>query len=745
MGRMAIVLLVIVVAAPARGALIPGGGPSASDCYVELDVVGANGGNKLICVDGDPSCDSDGQCQGACTFSVSLCVNQSNVAGCTPAAAKKPLTVKGATLSLPAATGVAPACGAATAVAVPLKGKQRTKRGKKRIKVTAVVDGKPPRDADRLVLLCMPREGACPTTTTTIVVTSTTTTTTLPPVADAQVLLVGERLARFSTADPSVVEAPVDVVGLTLGDTLVGIDRRPQNGFLYGLGFNAGAGTVQLYAVGSSTGQATPIGATGVFVDGLGDPVTIGAGIGTRFGVDFNPTTDRVRVVNDAGQNFRINPNTGSFVDGNLGGGIVAGVNMDGPLNGTTDTVQETAYSNAAPSATVTTQYTLDPSIDALCIQNPPNLGTQTVCKALGSAIDAVLGFDIPPGVDAPASNEPAVGSGVAVVRPAGQPAEFLAGVDLTTGALGTPVALGTSDVVGLAIQRPASIPMIALLTGGVNLLRFTAGTPGTTTSVLVTGVTAGETLVSIDFRPQTGHLLALGINATANTGTLYMVDPQTGAATAIGSPSQIAFVDDSAAPVDFPDPAVVAWGIDVNPTVDRVRVVAGSGLTFRVNPNSGAPVDGNLGGAAILVGTNTDGPINGLTTSVHEAAYTNNVGQSLAGGVTTLYTLDALTDAFYIQAPPNAGTQTSALPVTVGGAPIDFTALCGFDIPAGVDVAAANVPVTEGVGWAALTVSGATHLYRIDLPTGAATDVGAIGTGSVPIAGLTVGNATLQ
>ena len=47
-----------------------------------------------------------------------------------------------------------------------------------------------------------------------------------------------------------------------------------------------------------------------------------------------------------------------------------------------------------------------------------------------------------------------------------------------------------------------------------------------------------------------------------------------------------------------LPDPATVGWGFDFNPAADRIRVVAGS-LNFRVNPNTGAAVDGDNGGDA--------------------------------------------------------------------------------------------------------------------------------------------------
>jgi hypothetical protein len=41
---------------------------------------------------------------------------------------------------------------------------------------------------------------------------------------------------------------------------------------------------------------------------------------------------------------------------------------------------------------------------------------------------------------------------------------------------------------------------------------------------VAITGITMGETLVAIDVRPQNEGLYGLGVDATANTATLYHI-----------------------------------------------------------------------------------------------------------------------------------------------------------------------------------------------------------------------------
>jgi hypothetical protein len=564
------------------------------------------------------------------------------------------------------------------------------------------------------------------------------------PALNAHALVNGNGIAAFATSFASGLEAPLALTGVDAGDLIVSIDRRPQNGFLYGLGFNATAGTVRLYAISGTTGIAAPIGATGMFVGPDGTtPVPVGAGTNTSFGMDFNPSVDRVRVVNSAGQNFRINPNTGAFVDGS---GTVANVNMDGAINGAASSVQETAYTNNAPNATLTTQYTLDRDSDQVCIQNPPNAGTQTQCLALGGRVDAVLGFDIAPGVDTATANAPvAAGAATAVVRREGQGVESLARIDLANGALTDLGVIGSGGITGVAIQQPAATPFIGLSFDGTQLLRFTSAAPNTTVSAAIAGIAAGETLVGIDFRPQTGQLYGLAVNDDTDAATLYLLDPQTGAATPVGAAGQVRFVDALGATVPLPD-ASEGYGFDFNPTVDRIRVTSSSGLNFRINPNNGAPVDGNLNNtAAPPDGINTDGNINGLPTGsfgVTGAAYTNSFGQPLTGGVTTQYVLDAESNQLFIQNPPNAGAVIAGRQLTVDGDPLEFTWVSGFDIPSDVRVMASGTPATAGSAFAVLMVEGAQRFYSIDLTNARATRLATLTT---PLAGLAVGQVALR
>jgi hypothetical protein len=562
------------------------------------------------------------------------------------------------------------------------------------------------------------------------------------PTSDSSALLSNNRLAAFPMAFPAGFEAAVDITGVLAGDTLVSIDRRPQNGFLYGLGYNATAGTVQLYSISSSTAFATPVGAVGSFVAADGTAVRIGADASTVFGIDFNPTVDRVRVVNSAGQNFRMNPNNGALVDGDA---ATPGTQMDGGINGPAMSLNETAYTNSSQSVTVTTQYGVDATIDALCIQNPPNTGTQTLCQPLSVPVETVQGFDIPPSVTVATSNTQATGLGVAVVRASGRTQDELVMVNLNNGTVTTAGPISTADVIGIALQQPAATPIVALSADGTQLSRFSSATPGTAVTVTIAGVTAGETLVGIDYRPQTGQLYSLGINPASDTGTVYILDPQSGAATVVGTTAgRVAFVDGTGAPVDLPAMSA-GYGFDFNPTVDRIRVVTGSGLNLRLNPNDGNPVDGNLGNTASPpAGINPDGPLNGGpsgTTGATAAAYTNSFGQSLTGGVTTQYVLDPASNMLFIQNPPNAGTLTAGQTITVSGNTLDFSEANGFDIPWNVRVTTSASPAT-GLAFAALTVGSTTRLYTIELSTGRAISLGNLSGG---VSGLAVGQTTIR
>ena len=218
-------------------------------------------------------------------------------------------------------------------------------------------------------------------------------------------------------------------------------------------------------------------------------------------------------------------------------------------------------------------------------------------------------------------------------------------------------------------------------LTGNNKIAYYNAQNLSTPTeSWEITGLQPSETILSIDYRPATGQLYALG-----STSRLYIINEETGLATALGAgPFTPAIASENAS-------------IDFNPTVDRIRLVTDSGQNLRLHPE--------LGTVAA-----TDGSINGGNNpKIGAVAYTN----SMAGASSTmLYDIDFEADKLYIQNPPNDGGLQE-----VGDLTVDFMGLGGFDIMANNSLALAVVHNDED-----------SRLYTVDLASGKASWVGTFG-----------------
>jgi hypothetical protein len=242
------------------------------------------------------------------------------------------------------------------------------------------------------------------------------------------------------------------------------------------------------------------------------------------------------------------------------------------------------------------------------------------------------------------------------------------------------------------AVVAVAPAATIYGLTTRDQLVTFDSTAPMALTNArFISGMDANESMLGIDIRPVNGVIYGLG-----SFGNLYTVNAITGAATKVAQLTDS--ITGGALALDG-----VEFGFDFNPTVDRIRMTSDRGQNFRINPITGVTVvDGTLNQAA-------------GTPNIVGSAYTNNDTNPNTG--TTLYNIDSVSDQLTIQAPPNNGTQTN-----VGGLGVDVTALVGFDI---LTVGAANT------AYAALQAEGTvgSSLYTLDLATGAASLIGAIGT----------------
>jgi hypothetical protein len=187
----------------------------------------------------------------------------------------------------------------------------------------------------------------------------------------------GNGLAKFDSEAPGNLTGSVPITGLQSGEQILGIDFRPANGQLYGLG-----STNRLYTINPATGAATQVGSPGAFsLDG------------TSFGFDFNPVADRIRVVSNTGQNLRLNPN-----DGTLAGTDTPVAYATADANqGQPPSIVGSSYTNNFAQAPTTTLYGIDSNRDVLVIQNPPNGGTLNTVGPLGADVGDQVGSDVSP------------------------------------------------------------------------------------------------------------------------------------------------------------------------------------------------------------------------------------------------------------------------------------------------------------------------------------------------------------
>jgi Domain of unknown function (DUF4394) len=242
-------------------------------------------------------------------------------------------------------------------------------------------------------------------------------------------------------------------------------------------------------------------------------------------------------------------------------------------------------------------------------------------------------------------------------------------------------------------------------LTSDQRLVAFRACKPGKVREIGdVSGLGGGDSaLVGIDFRVQDGMLYGVG-----NGGGVYTLDTTTGAASFV---SQIGPALDGA-----------SFGVDFNPVANRLRIVSDAGQNLRHDvtlATGGTTEDLDL--------TYTAPPTAPVTaTGIAGAAYTNNdfTVMGAANTATTLFDLDTNLNQLVIQSPPNNG-----ILVATGLLGVDPGSAVGFDI---YSVLGLDGMTTSNFGLASLSVGGVTGMYGIDMLTGKAISLGALGDSTV-------------
>ncbi|MFN0011784.1 MAG: DUF4394 domain-containing protein [Phycisphaerales bacterium] len=235
-------------------------------------------------------------------------------------------------------------------------------------------------------------------------------------------------------------------------------------------------------------------------------------------------------------------------------------------------------------------------------------------------------------------------------------------------------------------------------------LVTFAPNAPGVfLTDTVITGLAPDETILGIDARPRTGGLVIM-----TNGNRLMSVDAVTAAATAIGA----GFAPALSGATEF--------GMDFNPTVDRIRVVDNLGGNRRLNPVTGG-----------AVATDTGLTSGGMSIGANGTAYRNwqfllgvnapnfSVRQYVVIGSGTSFGLGEVGSMVGGNASFNGGVVTAI----GGGFAAPSTDNIGFDIFGPLDEA--YVSLTD-------TTSFASSFYGLDLGTGGLNNLGIVGSGSV-------------
>jgi hypothetical protein len=155
---------------------------------------------------------------------------------------------------------------------------------------------------------------------------------------------------------------------------------------------------------------------------------------GARSGVDFNPQSDRLKLVSAGGQNLRVNVELGATaVDPGV---AYAPTDVNA---GKRPAIAASAYTNARAGAATTKLFDIDSAEDVLVLQDPPNDGVLTTIGPLGADFGPAAGFEI-------------------VTEPSGEDRAYAASgstlyaIDLSTGSATRLGTIGAGDVVAVGL-----------------------------------------------------------------------------------------------------------------------------------------------------------------------------------------------------------------------------------------------------------------------------------------------------
>jgi hypothetical protein len=249
---------------------------------------------------------------------------------------------------------------------------------------------------------------------------------------------------------------------------------------------------------------------------------------------------------------------------------------------------------------------------------------------------------------------------------------------------------IGLAAIFLVLSALPARAEFLIGLTTTNTLITFDSNSPGTVSNQIAISGIGSETILDIDLRPANGLLYGLG-----SAGNLYAINTSNGIATLSATLFGTTL-----------DANATQFGIDFNPTVDRLRIVSNTGQDLRLTPGTNS-----------ATGTSIDGNLNGAATGAVSVAYTNSDNDPTTG--TTLFYLGSGSspNSLFNTTAPNAGTLALVGPLGVTSSSLNV----GFDISGATGIAYASLTNATGSG---------STLYSINLANGTASPLGAIDNG---------------
>lgn len=397
-----------------------------------------------------------------------------------------------------------------------------------------------------------------------------------------------------------------EITDLPAGAQLLAIDMQPGSGKIFGLTYNVATGIAALYNIDINGPGYVAVPVNGAISLDLGDAPSAG--------FDFNPVnTSEIFVTGSSGNVYILDAMTGGILF--TGGSIFY---AQGDINyGNTPLINATTHTNNFWGSDNTTQLGYDVNNNVLVQFDREVNATVHTLGPSGLSIDNNAPVAMDSWFDTSAFTDVVYMS----VKSTASARNSLVRFDHMTG-LATQVGTMSPQVQVRDIAIDVSRPVPPIIAGQIitaltrnrrNLIFFDSERPTVIRDVKqITGVTPGQDIVAIDYRPFDLDLYGIGYNNRNMEYQVYRIDAVTGAATPINLAPEV---------LDLGLGPNVQASLDFNPFNDRIHVIGSNGVSYHLSPSTGlllgtdnefgyATTDVNSGAAVHLgsiVYTNTD------------------------------------------------------------------------------------------------------------------------------------------